>query len=314
MILQRLRLALCILALVTGAAARAEVWAFVDSNGVPHFAGHQVDARYQLFFKGAAHELGAQSPPVAAKSVPPAAPVGASASPSVSATASAGPIAPPALGVRPRLLALLEGSPAYRKLLPLVHDVARQLGLDASLMIALIAAESGFNPRAVSPKGAVGLMQLMPGTARQYGVQPQAGFSLEERLMQPEVNLRAGATFLRDLLLMFPERLDLVLAAYNAGPGAVQRAGHRIPNYPETQNYVRVVTELLRHLRPRQPDSVAQAPASIVSETVSVPPAAPSIWLAPQMAGAVARGILLPPAGIAMPPAGAPLQLPAQRD
>jgi hypothetical protein len=135
--------------------------------------------------------------------------------------------------------------------------------------------------------------------------------------MQPEINLRAGATFLRDLLLMFPGRLDLALAAYNAGPGAVQRAGHRIPAYPETQNYVRVVTELLRHLRPPAPepaDLAATQPPAQSAPPSAAAATAPGVWLAPQMAGAVARGILLAPPGIAMPPAGVPLQLPAQRD
>jgi hypothetical protein len=219
-------------------------------------------------------------------------------------------------GVRPRLLGVLERSPAYKRVLPLVQDVARQLGLDASLMVALIAAESGFNPRAVSPKGAVGLMQLMPGTAQRYGVRPQDGASLEERLMQPEINLRAGATFLRDLLLMFPGRLDLALAAYNAGPGAVQRAGHRIPAYPETQNYVRVVTELLRHLRPpvvEPVETAAQPPAQPLAPVVAATPA-PNLLLAPSMAGAVARGILLAPPALVMSPAGAAPDRSASRD
>lgn len=315
MSLLRLCLLACALALTGLASARAEVWAFIDGNGVPHFAGHQVDARYQLFFKGPAQELMAQPIPAPPAAAPAAAPTSALGGAAVS---DARPLPLPAgssPGSRPRLLAVLERSPAYKRVLPMVEDVARQLGLDASLMVALIAAESGFNPRAVSPKGAVGLMQLMPGTAQRYGVRPQDGVSLEERLMQPEINLRAGATFLRDLLLMFPGRLDLALAAYNAGPGAVQRAGHRIPAYAETQNYVRVVTELLSHLRPPAPEpadlAATQPPAQ------PTPPAAvtaPGVWLAPQMAGAVARGILLAPPGIAMPPAGAPLQLPAQRN
>ncbi len=289
--------------------ARAEVWAFIDSNGVPHFASHPVDARYQLFFKGSAQELLAQ--PIPAPAVP-ARPAGASArEPAVPPVAEQTPATGwPFSNPAPRLLAVLERSPAYKRVLPLVEDVARQLGLEASLMVALIAAESGFNPRAVSPKGAVGLMQLMPGTAQRYGVRPQEGMSLEERLMQPEINLRAGATFLRDLLLMFPGRLDLALAAYNAGPGAVQRAGQRIPNYPETQNYVRVVTELWRHLRPPVPEPVASRQPDPVAAAASIP--APNTWLAPQMAGAVARGILLAPPGIPLPGAAAPQAFPSR--
>jgi hypothetical protein len=210
--------------------------------------------------------------------------------------------------LRPRLLNLAESSAASLRFRPLVNDVARQLGLDPNLVVALIAAESAFDPRAVSPKGAIGLMQLMPGTAQRYGVRPVPGASLRDRLMQPEINVRAGAQFLRDLLLMFPGRLDLALAAYNAGPGAVQRAGLRVPDYPETQNYVRVVTELLAHLR--TPGSAAVQPvanqpplaAGPVIEPVASAPAA-TVWLPRQTADAVERGILLAPAGIPLGPA-----------
>jgi hypothetical protein len=316
MIPRRLGYIVCALALTGLGSVRAEVWAFIDSQGVPHFAGHQVDARYQLFFLGPAQEMLAQPIPAPASAVPaPARPAAGDAGPAAIARDLLVPAGGDA-GVRPRLLGVLERSPAYKRVLPLVQDVARQLGLDASLMVALIAAESGFNPRAVSPKGAVGLMQLMPGTAQRYGVRPQDGASLEERLMQPEINLRAGATFLRDLLLMFPGRLDLALAAYNAGPGAVQRAGHRIPAYPETQNYVRVVTELLRHLRPpvvEPVETAAQPPAQPLAPVVAATPA-PNLLLAPSMAGAVARGILLAPPALVMSPAGAAPDRSASRD
>ncbi len=309
MVLRRLCLMACTLVLTVGGSVRAEVWAFIDNNGVPHFAGHQLDARYQLFFKGSAQELLAQ--PIPAPAAPARSSGAAALEPRAASAVALAPVTGwPYSATAPRLLAVLERSPAYKRVLPLVEDVARQLGLEASLMVALIAAESGFNPRAISPKGAVGLMQLMPGTAQRYGVRSQEGASLQELLMQPEVNLRAGATFLRDLLLMFPGRLDLALAAYNAGPAAVQRAGHRIPNYPETQNYVRVVTQLLQHLRPPVPEPVATrlpdppAAASPASSPVS------STWLAPQLAGAVARGILLAPPGLVLPAAGGPLLLP----
>lgn len=310
--MRMVRLLLCILALATATAGRAEVWAFVDAQGVPHFAGHQVDARYQLFFKGNVAEVLAQplpAPPRAAPLDPSAADTRPRTSQSANSVVSA--VMSAASPARPRLLGLLERSPTYKRVLPMIEDTARQLGLDAYLLVALIAAESGFNPRAVSPKGAIGLMQLMPGTAQRYGVGPLDGLSQQERLMQPEINLRAGATFLRDLLLMFPSRLDLALAAYNAGPGAVQRAGNRIPNYPETQNYVRVVTDLLMYLRPPILISAEVEPAAPV---VSAVPTAPPVWLPPQMAGAVARGILLAPAGIALPTPGTTLQMPGQRD
>ena len=290
---------LCALALSGPASVRAEVWAWVDERGIAHFASHQVDERYQLFFKGTAPELLVK--PLAP---PPSAPAPVRAP----AAVAAAPIAPASLsavaGPRPRLLGLIENSPGYKRALPLVQETARQLGLDVHLMVALIAAESAFDHRAVSPKGAVGLMQLMPGTAERYGVRAEDGGTLRERLMHPETNLRAGALFLRDLMLLFPGRIDLVLAAYNAGPGAVRRAGLRIPDYPETQNYVRTVTELLGYLRPGYyaipTEPVAQAPVPAAAPVVQAPPppTVPSIWLTPQAAGAVARGILLAPPGI----------------
>jgi soluble lytic murein transglycosylase-like protein len=317
------------LAMACAAGVRAEMWVWVDERGTSHWADHQVDSRYWLFSRGKApsqavfvqplalpsSELAgwvrAQPPAATASTTPGAAaasgPPAALPTPPVGAALS-GPAGAPVGGLRPRLLNLAESSAASLRFRPLVNDVARQLGLDPNLVVALIAAESAFDPRAVSPKGAIGLMQLMPGTAQRYGVRPVPGASLRDRLMQPEINVRAGAQFLRDLLLMFPGRLDLALAAYNAGPGAVQRAGLRVPNYPETQNYVRVVTELLAHLR--TPGSAAVQPvanqpplaAAPVIEPVASAPAA-TVWLPRQTADAVERGILLAPAGIPLGPA-----------
>ncbi len=309
-----LGLAVLLCALTLGGAARAEVWAWVDERGVPHFASHQVDPRYQLFFKGSAPELlvkpMATPAPTLSPSAQPATALGTLV-PVAPSGPSSGALMAAASSPRPRLLGLLENSPGYKRVLPLVQDVARQLGLDAQLMVALIAAESGFDPRAVSPKGAVGLMQLMPGTAERYGVRADSSTSQRDRLMQPETNVRAGALFLRDLLLMFPGRVDLVLAAYNAGPGAVMRAGLRIPDYPETQNYVRTVTELLAYLRPAAMApkvEVTAAPPPAQAPAAPAPAPAPAAtWLSPQAADAVSRGILLAPPGI-------PLSLPASRD
>lgn len=101
--------------------------------------------------------------------------------------------------------------------------------------MAIIDVESGFNPRAVSTKGAVGLMQLMPTTAQQYGVQRR------EDLFQPEVNLRAGIRHLKDLLLKHDNNWPVVLAAYNAGEQAVTKRGKRIPAFRETLLYVPAV-------------------------------------------------------------------------
>jgi soluble lytic murein transglycosylase-like protein len=114
----------------------------------------------------------------------------------------------------------------------LVRQAAARHGIDYHLLMALIQQESGFNPGAVSHAGARGLMQLMAGTARRYGV---------TRVHDPGENIAAGSAYLRDLLDMFG-RFDLALAAYNAGEGAVLRYGRRIPPYPETQQYVHAVT------------------------------------------------------------------------
>jgi soluble lytic murein transglycosylase-like protein len=124
---------------------------------------------------------------------------------------------------------------------PYIEQVARETGLAASLIKAVALVESGFDPLAVSPKGAMGLMQLMPGTARQYGVRDA---------FDPGQNLRAGATHLRGLLDEFNGDLTLALAAYNAGSAAVKRYGG-VPAYRETQNYVRKVRETLNRGRGR---------------------------------------------------------------
>ena len=120
----------------------------------------------------------------------------------------------------------------------LIDRVAAEENLAAVLVHAVVAAESGYNPQAVSPKGAVGLMQLMPATAERFGL-PRAARA------EPERNLRAGARYLGWLLNTFDGDLALALAGYNAGEGAVQKYGHRIPPYRETQNYVRRVVKHL---------------------------------------------------------------------
>jgi soluble lytic murein transglycosylase-like protein len=114
---------------------------------------------------------------------------------------------------------------------PYIQKVASEFDLEPALIKAVALVESGFNPRAVSPKGAKGLMQLMPATARSYGV---------KNVHDPYENLRAGANHLRTRLDEFNGDLTLALAAYNAGSGAVRRHGG-VPRYRETQDYVRKV-------------------------------------------------------------------------
>lgn len=116
-----------------------------------------------------------------------------------------------------------------RPLYALFERVGREHGLPATLLAAVAAAESGFDARALSPKGAQGLMQLMPDTARQHGVRHV--FSMED-------NLRGGALHLRGLLRRFSGDTTLALAAYNAGEQAVRRAGDRVPDIEETRRYV----------------------------------------------------------------------------
>lgn len=126
-----------------------------------------------------------------------------------------------------------------------IAAAAKSSNLDPALVHAVVSVESGHRQSAVSPKGAAGLMQLMPGTALRYGV-TVPGKSHED-------NLRAGTRYLRDLLNMFENRLDLALAAYNAGEGAVQKYGNRIPPFRETQNYVPSVLEKYNAWRSPEP-------------------------------------------------------------
>ena len=115
------------------------------------------------------------------------------------------------------------------KFAPIIDIAARNNGLDPGLLHAVIRAESGYNSRALSNKGASGLMQLIPDTARRYGV---------SNIFDPVENINGGARYLKDLLAMFNNNMELALAGYNAGENAVIRAGHRVPNYPETMAYV----------------------------------------------------------------------------
>jgi soluble lytic murein transglycosylase-like protein len=110
----------------------------------------------------------------------------------------------------------------------LIQDHAAANGVSPDLVRAVIQAESAFNPLARSPKGAMGLMQLMPGTAADLGV---------DNPYDPDQNIRGGVTYLRQLLDRYDDDVELALAAYNAGPGAVAKYG-AVPPYRETQNYV----------------------------------------------------------------------------
>jgi len=216
--------------------AVADVWGYIDAKGVAHFSTEKLDERYELFFKGGesfSTEKSDRLMPGQGK-----AGIGGNQIPAGSAHAPT------------KLLAFFDVSPNYKAVKHLLKDASQTYGIDYELLKALIATESGFNSFAVSPKGAVGLMQLMPPTAARYGVKADKTTPIEKKLTDPKTNIKAGASYLRDLIKMFPGQLELALAAYNAGEGAVQRAGNKIPNYPETKNYVKTVMQLYGHLKP----------------------------------------------------------------
>lgn len=122
------------------------------------------------------------------------------------------------------------------------HDIIRaaseRYGVDADLIHCVIAIESNFNPKAVSPKNARGLMQLLPQTAAQLGVR---------NIFDPHENIEAGTRYLKVMLARYNNNLTLALAAYNAGPEKVEQFGRRVPPYPETVKYVRRISRSYAH-------------------------------------------------------------------
>ena len=254
------------------APARADVWGYVDAKDVAHFSSERLDERYELFFRGnESFSAGKGEKELAG----PAAKNGATD------TVVRGAYTPP------KLLAYFDVSPNYKAVKHLLKDAAVTHGIDYELLQALIATESGFDTHAVSPKGAVGLMQLIPPTAERYGVRADKTQAVEKKLTDPKTNIRAGSSYLRDLINMFPGQLELAVAAYNAGEGAVQRAGNKIPNYPETKNYVKTVMQLYNYLKP---------PAAVVADARR----SASRVRMEMMGGAAGRGNMVPL--LAVPP------------
>lgn len=127
-----------------------------------------------------------------------------------------------------------------QKFTDLINEAANRHQVDVKLVHAVIQAESAYDATAISSAGAVGLMQLMPDTARRYGVSDRNN---------PVQNIDGGTHYLKDLLRMFDSNLNLAVAAYNAGENAVIRHNNSIPPYPETQNYVKTVLALYNRSR-----------------------------------------------------------------
>lgn len=186
--------------LLLPAQAHADIYTYTDVNGTEYFSNVPDNKRYTLFMRTAKEKAAA---PLAGK--------------------------PP-----------LSTSGNRTRFTPLVEEAASQNKLDSALLHALITTESSYNPRAVSRKGAMGLMQLMPGTASRYGVSDA---------FDPVQNVHAGARYLNDLLKMFNQDLNLALAAYNAGEKSVIKYGNRIPPYRETVAYVPKVLDNYRKFR-----------------------------------------------------------------
>lgn len=175
------------------AAANADIYSYTSEDGAVHFTNVPTDKRFRIVLRT---------------------PREASSSDS---------IAPSYGGRAPQSFR------NYKTYGAIVDSAAASAQIENALVHAVISAESGYNQNAVSPKGATGLMQLMPATARRYGV---------TNIYDPVQNIQAGARYLRDLLSMFNNDLRLAVAAYNAGENAVIRHGNRIPPYRETMNYV----------------------------------------------------------------------------
>jgi soluble lytic murein transglycosylase-like protein len=238
MLAHRLLIALAVL--VHGSVAFADLWAYVDDQGRSHVANRQIDARYKLFFKGRT-TLDAPGESAAAR---------ARATEALAGTALYRRATNPANGER---------------FSPLIDSSAKANGLDPALVKAVIAVESGFDPRAVSDRGAVGLMQVLPDTGERYGITADARRSIADKLLDPAMNLRIGTRYLRDLLARYADDVSLALAAYNAGEGRVASHDNTVPPFAETRDYVKLVQQVYALYRPAP--AASAMPVRIVTGT-----------------------------------------------
>lgn len=228
-------MAQCLAALAFGASvtARADLWGFVDETGAARISTEKLDDRYQLFFKGG---TSVDAPDAAA----------------VAATQARA-----AFERTPLFQRVIDHRNA-RRFAPLIERNAKLQQLDPALVRAVIAVESAYEPEAVSTKGAIGLMQIIPETGERYGVVGDARRSVEQKLRDPAINLRVGTRYLRDLLVLFANDLELALAAYNAGENTVKRYDDTIPPFAETREYVKLVQQFLAFYRPPPPAPAKQ--------------------------------------------------------
>lgn len=206
-----MRRAWLLVACLASGAAQAALWGFVDGRGVAHFAGHAVDGRYQLVL---GDEQTRERRRVPGK------------------TDGAG-----------SLLTWLDIAPEVKALQPWLRESARINGVDAELLTAVITVESGFNAQVVSPRGAVGLMQLTADSADRYASAAERQTPTQTRLLDARTNIETGARMLADLTRRYP-RIDIALAAWNAGEATVRKHGGGLPPIDETQAHVHLVMEL----------------------------------------------------------------------
>jgi soluble lytic murein transglycosylase-like protein len=203
---RRLWIGIAAVALGIGAPpALADIYTFKDDNGVIHFTNiPSNDKRYKLLYKEPANPA---ATPVAARS---------------------------------GISNWLPSDVLIQRYSPIVDVASRTYGVDKALVHAVITAESGYNPTALSRAGAMGIMQLMPETAKRYGVR---------NIMDPVDNIHGGVRYLKDLLVMFRGNIELAVAAYNAGENAVIKYGNKIPPYAETVQYVPKVLGFYRRFQ-----------------------------------------------------------------
>lgn len=212
------RLVAIFLLTLASTSGHADIYGYVDEQGVSHFSAEKSDARYQLLVRG--NRFGSLE------------------------------LDPSGRGKQALANRLME-HPNLKTYEPMLKTASIEFAVELALLKAIMAAESGFNPDAVSPKGAIGLMQIMPSTAERYGLLSDRKKSIEQKLQDPKTNIRLGTRYLADLFKLFPGQQDLVIASYNAGEGAVQQYRNTIPPYPETRNYVELVTQLQQVYRIR---------------------------------------------------------------